>query len=424
MATHTHTLIGGLDIGNGYEKGVITSATLPGQVDEIDIPSGAMLVTRPNQLPTPDEDAPEVVGGDFFNELDVSFVSPLVGDQYRRLLGVRGLSAKGSFEEFDVVGRRSKAEQELSRILVMGSFAGKALRDYVSATGALPGASDVLEVVAHAALALPITEYMAHRKPYADTFKGEVHTVTIHNFETPVTVKLRFESVAVIAEGASAQYAITAKGADLVDFMLRDVRAHGVALEGVTAQDVLAAENTVGIDVGEGTVNFPVFTNGEFNADASTTFSKGYGSVLTSALEAMEDRGYSAGFTSRKQLAEFLQRGPRPLKQNVYTRVSQFVAEEVEFFSREVSEHLGRVLAVVGTQTEVIYVYGGGSGPLKAALYDKLLAKVSEMNGLDAIPVLYLDSRYSRHLNREGLFIAAQTGAQRAGTKKPRARQK
>ena len=413
MTTHTQTLIGGLDIGNGYEKGVIRPLTKTGQFDEIDIPSGALLVTRPNYVPTADEEAEGIVLGDFFNNIDVSFISPLVGDQYRRLLGTRGLSAQGAFEEFDVVGRRSKAEQELSKILVLASFAGKALRDHVRSTGSLPAAQDVLEVTVHAALALPITEYVSHRKQYAASFKSDVHTVTIHNFETPVTVKLTFASVAVIAEGASAQYAITAKGEKLMDVMLRDVRSRGIALEGITSQDILAAENTIGIDVGEGTVNFPVFTNAEFNQDASTTFGKGYGSVLTDALKAMDDRGFPAGFTSRKQLAEFLQRGPRPIKRNFYEKVAAYVDEEIEFFSREASEQLGRVLAVVGATTEVIYVYGGGSGPIKEALYERLLEKVREMSGMDSIPVLYLNSDYSRHLNREGLFIAANATAQR-----------
>ena len=165
--------------------------------------------------------------------------------------------------------------------------------------------------------------------------------------------------------------------------------------------------------MGDGTVNFPVFTNAEFNQDASTTFGKGYGSVLTDALKAMDDRGFPAGFTSRKQLAEFLQRGPRPIKRNFYEKVAAYVDEEIEFFSREASEQLGRVLAVVGATTEVIYVYGGGSGPIKEALYERLLEKVREMSGMDSIPVLYLNSDYSRHLNREGLFIAANATAQR-----------
>lgn len=119
-------------------------------------------------------------------------------------------------------------------------------------------------------------------------------------------MKLRFTDVQVIPEGASAQYAITAKGEPLMEAMLADVRRRGVALEGITSADVLAAQHTVGIDIGEGTVNFPVFTAGRFNADASTTYNKGYGSVLTDALKAMDDRGFVSGFTSRKQLAEYL----------------------------------------------------------------------------------------------------------------------
>ena len=255
----------------------------------------------------------------------------------------------------------SKAQQELSKVLVMGAFAAKALRDYVKLHGGLPPADEVLSVQVRVALALPINEYMSHRVSYAAEFTAGTHTVTVHNFETPVTVKLRFEDVQVIPEGASAQYAITAKGAPLMDAMLADVRRRGLALEGITSTDVLAAQHTVGIDIGEGTVNFPVFTAGQFNADASTTYKKGYGTVLTDALKAMEDRGFASGFTSRKQLAEYLQAGPSPLKRNFYNKVAAFVEEELSFFAKEVAEQFGRVLTVVGATTEVAYVYGGGA---------------------------------------------------------------
>ncbi|WP_077490719.1 ParM/StbA family protein [Sinomonas mesophila] len=404
-------LTGGIDVGNGYVKGIIRGAEDDGAftIDEIDLPSGVALVTRSNAMPTADGDAGAKMDGDFYNELDVSFASPLIGDQYRRLFGTRALSAQGAFDEFDVVGRRSKAQQELSKVLVMGAFAAKALRDYVRQNGALPPADETLSVQARVALALPINEYMAHRTSYAAEFTTGTHTATIHNFDTPVTVNLRFVDVQVIPEGASAQYAITVKGESLMDAMLADVRRRGVALEGITSADVLAAQHSVGIDIGEGTVNFPVFTAGKFNADASTTYKKGYGSVLTDALKSMADRGFDSGFTSRKQLAEYLQAGPSPLKRNFYNKVAQFVEEEMLFFSKEVAEQFGRVLAVVGATTEVAYVYGGGSGPVKDFLYPALLAKATEMNSEDAFPTLYLDSSYSRHLNREGLYIAALT---------------
>lgn len=411
--TITSNLTGGIDVGNGYVKGLIRGVDATGapSVDQIDLPSGVALITRSNALPLADSEAPARMEGkdSFYNELDVSFASPLIGDQYRRLFGTRALTAQGAFDEFDVVGRRSKAQQELSKVLVLGAFAAKALRDYVRLHAALPPSDEVLSVQARVALALPINEYMTHRISYAAEFTAGTHTVTVHNFETPVTVKIRFEDVQVIPEGASAQYAITDKGAMLMDAMLADVRRRGLALEGITSQDVLAAQHTVGIDIGEGTVNFPVFTAGQFNADASTTYKKGYGTVLTDALKAMEDRGFASGFSSRKQLAEYLQAGPSALKRNFYNKVAAFVEEELSFFAKEVAEQFGRVLTVVGATTEVAYVYGGGAGPVKQHLYPALLAKATEMNSDDAFPTLYLDSSYSRHLNREGLFLAAET---------------
>jgi plasmid segregation protein ParM len=410
-------LTGGIDVGNGYVKGLIRGAGASGttKVDEIDLPSGVSTITRPNALPTPDDEAAAKLEGNFYNELDVSFVSPLVSNYHRRLFGLRALSAQGAFDEFDVVGRRSKAQQELSKVLVMGAFAAKALRDYVRQHGGLPPAIETISVEARVALALPINEYISHRTSYAAEFTSGTHTITVHNFETPVTVKLEFVDVQVIPEGASAQYAITAKGEPLMDAMLADVRRRGLSLVGITSADVLAAEHTVGIDVGEGTVNFPVFTAGEFNADASTTHNRGYGSVLNDALKAMEDQGFSHGFTSRKQLAEYLQAGASPLKRNFYDKVAQFVDEEMRFFAKEVTERFGRVLAVVGATTEVAYVFGGGAGPVKPHLYPALLAKATEMNSVDSFPTLYLDSSYSRNLNREGLYIAAQAVEERAG---------
>lgn len=419
---NTMSLLGGIDVGNGYVKGLVrgerTDKAGKPIIDTIDLPSGVTRVTRPNSLPKDDTEAEALCGEDFYNALDVSFSSPMVGNAYRHIFGKRALTANGAFDEFNVVGRLSKAEQELSKVLILGAFAAKALRDYVAVAKTLP----VTELVVNArvAVALPIDEYMRHRTSYSAEFMNGTHLVTVHNFETPVVVRITFRDVVVMAEGASAQWAITEKGVPLMKAMLADVRSRGLALEGITAEDVLAAHNTIGIDIGEGTVNFPVFTNGKFNADASVTFGEGYGTVLTRALESMDAEGFHTGFTSRKQLAEFLQREPSPLKRNFYNKVRAYVNREIEFFARALSDQFGRVLSVVGATTEVVFVFGGGSGPVKDALYPLLLQKVTEMNTEDAMPVLYLDASYSRSLNREGLYSIAQASeAKSAKSGKP-----
>ncbi|GGB26226.1 hypothetical protein GCM10011492_15520 [Flexivirga endophytica] len=413
------TLIGGIDVGNGYVKGVIRGEVGGEAVfDEIDLPSAVVSTSRSTpKVPLADSDVVAEISGagagdtdDFYNRLDCSLASPLVGHTDRRIFGRSALSVRGSkFTEFEVLGKRSKADQELSAVLVLGVFAAKALRDYVAAHGRLP--NHELQVDVRAGLALPISEYVQRRHTFAAEFAGVhggqkpvVHSVTIKNFSTPVTVRLRFIDVQVLAEGASAQFAITDKGEPLAQALLDDLRASDPATlpEGVTAADLVSVRNTIGVDVGEGTVNFPVFTDGRFNAEAAVTLEQGYGTALMNAMERMSEADKQLAFTSRKQLADFLQQRPSVLQRSRYSRANGFVEDEARYLVAEIASRFADVVAQAGATTEVVYVYGGGSGPIKHLLRPALQQVAGD------IPVLYLDARYSRHLNREGLYIAAR----------------
>lgn len=416
----------GLDVGNGYTKGVIEDRhrDAPGAVttDIVDLPSVEALIAHPREVRADDAQVVTEAANvdEWYNSIDVSFSSPLVGDSHRRLLGRKGLSARKTPTTFDVLGAQSKAEQSLSSTLVLGVLAAKAVRDYVLATGALPGVADssvqALTVDAVLALALPIGEYATHRQSYAAGFTGTadapaVHQVRLEVYNTVVTVKITFSSVIVVPEGASAQYAINRYGEPLMNKMLDDVRAKGQVLENISAADLLAATDTIGVDVGEGTVNFPVFTAGRFNDDASYSYDEGYGHVLEAAMETMNEQRVRHGFTERKSLAEFLQTPAKPTKRAFHARVAEVVDTQSRYFSDQVAAELVKVLNIVGARTEVIYVYGGGSGPLREHLHAAITERVVEIVGADAAPVLYLDATYSRGLNREGLIIAARNRA-------------
>ncbi|KIF04508.1 hypothetical protein PL81_18465 [Streptomyces sp. RSD-27] len=409
------TLTGGIDVGNGYVKGVIQN-TKREIFDEIDLPSAVVSTSRTSpKVPLPDADAASVMAGDFYNQIDCSLTTTLVAASDRRIFGRAALSVRGSkFTEFEVLGKHSKADQELSKVLVLGVFAAKALRDYVRENGALPGHE--LRVQVRAGLALPISEFVARRHAYAAEFIGllgssdpAVHLVTIKNFSTPVSVRLQFVDVQVMAEGASAQFAITDKGEPLAQALLDDLRTRDASVvEGVSASDLVAVQNTIGVDVGEGTVNFPVFTDGRFNPEAAATLDEGYGTALMNAMERMSESDATLQFSSRKQLADFLHAKPSVLVKNRHQRAAGFVEDEAAYLVDEIASSFGDVLSQAGATTEVVYVYGGGSGPIKHLLHPALLKAAGD------VPVLYLDSSYSRHLNREGLYIAARHVEQQA----------
>ncbi|WP_394941183.1 hypothetical protein [Psychromicrobium sp. YIM B11713] len=415
-------LTGGIDVGNGYVKGIIRGSVCGEAVfDTIDLPSAVVSNSRATPLvPDADADATRlVVEGDFFNHLACSFATPLVSRSDLRTFGRGALSAPGSkFTQFEVIGTRSKTDQELAFVLVLGVFAAKALRDHVREHGAIPNGE--LRVSVRAGLALPIAEYVQRRSSFAARFLGAlgsadptVHLVTIKNFNTPVTVRLTFEDVQVLPEGASAQFAITDKGALLAQALLDDLctsdPAEAARLEGVTADLLVGVRNTIGVDVGEGTVNFPVFTDGAFNPEAAVTLDSGYGTALTNALDRMSSSGdKNLNWQNRKALADFLQQEPNALTRVRHDSASSYVDEEAGYLCDEIGARFEDVLVQVGGTTEVIFVYGGGSGPIKEQLRP-ILQKVA-----GSIPVLYLDASYSRHLNREGLYLAANAAQQRA----------
>lgn len=114
-------------------------------------------------------------------------------------------------------------------------------------------------------------------------------------------------------------------------------------------------------------------------------------------------------FNSRKALADYLQRPVTPMSQGRYNKIKQVVDEETHNFAMEVSMQFSKLMSRVGTFVEVAYVYGGGASPIKSVLYPMLVDVSRKLGGADvSYPIMYLDSRYSRKLNREGLYSVAE----------------
>lgn len=414
-------MIAGLDIGNGYVKASVMAHG--GGMTDVDMPSCvAHWLPKDGDVrrSAPADVAEEVAG--IFDQMNVSFDSPAIEDKERFLVGARAVTCGRVPVQFDLNGVRSKSEQALTFQLALASIAGKALQDaYVAAGNRIPDGTIGVDVVA-AAMALPITEYKDKeiRKNYAKAYTDNVHVVTFHNFVQDVRVEIRFQNVMVNAEGAAAQLGIVSKGPDMVEAMLQDVRLHGVELADITANDVISATSTLGVDIGEGTVNFPVFINGRFSTDASSTMLTGYGKVMEDALEELIKQ--KKPYKSRKELTEFLNNPPMNKTSVIYRKryesIQKVVDGEIAGFVDSVVNEFTKVMNRTGAQIEVIYVYGGGASPMQRELFPKLLKALQVFDGAEIItPVLYMDSRYSRNLNREGLFAMAEAMAAKSAGK-------
>lgn len=400
-------IIAGLDIGNGYVKG---KATVDGgEAILVDMPS-AVSYTVGSDIPKP---ATDEYMKNFENKMDATIVSRAIPamDAGRVFFGQRGILSGESLREFNIENHVPKCQDALSTMLVLGSLASVALESYYKTNGSIP---DTLNVKAAIGIALPIEDFMDWKDSYRNTLMGEVHHVTVHNFDHNVDVVIAIADVEVLAEGAAAQYAIANMGPDFLQLALDDARANGAQIDPVyTGKTLAAAQNTIGIDIGEGTTNFPVFSRGTVSIESSKSINKGYGTVLTSVVGSLRNTPYA--FDSRKDLADFmLADNVMPAQKMVQNTVQHYIDEQVVVFSREVMKEYTNIFRKVGLRSEVIYIYGGGANNVKKTLYPMVI-EASTLSEGNCLPVIYLDSTYSRDLNRTGLYEVAVLGAQAVG---------
>lgn len=409
MATNNKEMkiIAGLDVGNGYVKG--KASVDGGEAILVDMPS-AVSYTVGSDIPKPVTDE---YMQNFENKLDATIVSRAIPalDAGRVFFGQRGILSGESLREFNIENHVPKCQDALSTMLVLGSLASVALESYYKTNGDIP---ETLAVKAAIGIALPIEDFMDWKDSYRSTLMGEVHHVNVHNFDHNVDVVIDIVDVEVLAEGAAAQYAIANMGPDFLQLALDDARANGAQIDPVyTGESLAAAQNTIGIDIGEGTTNFPVFNKGAVSIEASKSINKGYGTVLTNVVGSLRNTHYA--FDSRKDLADFmLSDNVMPAQKAIQNTVQHYIDEQVVVFSREVMKEYTNIFRKVGLRSEVIYIYGGGANDVKKTLYPMVI-EASTLSEGNCLPVIYLDSAYSRDLNRTGLYEVAVLGAQAVG---------
>lgn len=395
-------IIAGLDIGNGYVK-----ANIDGKKVRV-FPSVAVKQFNTAHLTPLGEDEAASFMNDIINQMDLSFSSPLVDSTERRLFGERALKSGLNYEQFDVYSRVSKADVDLSGALALATIAADRLSDFYERQKRLP-VSGVIKVTVDLATALPIGEFRANAKPYRNRYlnSGKPHIVTFHNFEQQLRVEIVFEHVHVVNEGESAQYGLMFAGDNFLEMIRKEAvkRFPNGELEGISGRDIVSAKNTLGIDIGEGTIDFAVFSNGRFNPDASTTMNQGYGTVLESTLTKLQNEGYP--YKSRKELSEFIHDEPSPFTRRKWEFVKEVNQSEEKRFGDVVSSEVSKVFSHVGGFIEVIFVFGGGASPLEWSLFDRLQERVKEFGEDNLLPIVYLDSSFSRFLNVQGLYQVA-----------------
>lgn len=401
---NTFKLVGGLDIGNGYTKGKFVVNDDKSSPILVDMPSCVSYISSQRWMPVePDDGYVDAL----VNELDCTISSEAIAgpDRGRVLFGKRAVDSGQTPVIFNIDDHVPKCDDSLSVELILGTLAALAIRTYWKRNHKLP--TKTLDVTSVIGLALPIADFVGYRERYRQILMSSDHKVYVHNFADDIVVAIHFDEVAVLAEGAAAQYAISDLGAPFLDAAIAQCRKAGVPIDdSETGASLISYTNTIGVDVGEGTVNFPVFRNGKVSVESSSSINKGYGTVLANVVEQVRNLSFAP--QSRKDLGEFmLKENPNAQQKKLQARLKLYIDEETSVFARDVIMEYKAVLAKVKLNVDVVYVYGGGANSVRPILWPALV-EASKLDEGVYTPVVYLDSAYSRDLNRNGLFMVAR----------------
>lgn len=399
-------IIAGLDIGNGYVKGKV--AVNGGAPERVDLPSCVAYTGHAAWLPAEADDA---YMADFVNAMDCDIKSPAIKpvDEGRIFVGERAVTSGRSPVVFNIDERKPKCDDSLSFQLILATLAGVAVENAWKNDGKLPEES--MQVEASLGVALPFSDYLQYRDRYRDELEGARHTVHIHNFENDITVNIDFTHVVVLAEGQAAQYAIAELGEKFLDAALAQCKKEGAVFDkSITGKELASYENTIGIDVGEGTTNYPTFRNGRIAVELSSSINKGYGTALENVIDIVRNEPFAP--QTRKELERQLRdENPKPHMRKVQERLADFEADESRLLARDIVDEYKSVLSRIKLDTDVVYVFGGGATRLRDVLYPQLI-EASKLADGAYVPIIYMDSAYSRELNRNGLFQVAQIAAE------------
>lgn len=344
---------------------------------------------------------------DFFNHIEASVSSPNVQRSDKFLLGQNAIDSRVSSRRFDINNFSGKSQDDLSLMLTLSTIAGARVQDAYFAGEDL---NQTLDTDVIMITALPIKEGKTPGviRNYTNKYMGADHLVTFYNLKQMITVKIHFKYVLVTLEGQAAQVAILNSPKvypDLAQDLQKDLVAHYPKLKNISGDTIASAKDTLGIDIGGKTVDFPVIMNSRANVNVSASAMHGYDNVLSSSIDVLQAK--QRNFETIGQLESYIQDGANPFDPDSYTQVKNVIKDSSKKLETEIIDSVSKIMGTNSLTPSLVFVYGGGSIPMlvDTNLRDRLAEKLRSFNAGHDIPIVWIPASKAQKLNLMGLEL-------------------
>lgn len=385
------------DGGNGYMKDQINS-------QRFTFPSVIATVLPGQEPQTIDTDNSEEVGkamASLYDHMDVTVQSKGVNINGRYLVGKSAQIGTSTPISFNVNSNEGKSTSDISIICLLSLLATNAVTQYFTNNGELPNSLDI--TVDKMDTALPIDEIKLKgvRDTYTKRFADHPHIVILNNFSVPITVTINFINVDIQPEGIIAANGLIADPSDYS--MARNDGIFDSLKEkynkSFSGQDILKMGNILGIDIGDGTIDFSVTNSTSTVPTLNSSILMGIGNATENAIQALHQNYPMIGKITRQQFMDIANRGDG-MESQTY---KQYLDTQLTMLEQQIIEQIKSIYRSLNGQIGLIFLCGGGSIVLKEHFEDGLAKTIESLSPFETAPILWVDRKFAQNLNLDGL---------------------
>lgn len=386
------------DSGNGYMKDRID--------DQVTIFPSVLARFLPGMQNTVVKSDDTVAVKRFFEEplqnMDITVQSNGINNNGRYLVGNSAACSGSSLLTFNVSSIEGKNSSDIGIIAALSLISYHALTEYFWQSNVIPESLNV--VVPNMATDLPIDEIKNHnvRETYVSRFKDNKHVVVINNFDNPITVSVTFKNISLQPEGVIGE-----KGLILSAEKERSYRDDEVFLpvktqynlEHFNGKSLYDAGNVIGVDIGDGTVDFSCMNKLVTLPNMNDSLNIGIGNISEDAIKALHQAYPSIKKMNRQKFMEIVNRGVDEESRTF----KQYLEEQAVAINQEIIEKVKTLYSRLDQQLGMIVVSGGGAATLQSSLNPALISTLDEIDIFNKTKIFWVDKKFAQTLNLDGL---------------------
>ena len=318
----------------------------------------------------------------YLDDMDITVQSNGINSNGRYLVGKAGINSGAPLMTFNVSSVEGKSTSDISIISALSLVAYNAVKVYYEQYNNLP--ENLKVEVAKMATDLPIdeTKNRSIRESYITRFTGNQHIVVINNFDNPITVNVTFKKAFLEAEGVVGERGLIMSPTNAG--MLRDDDVfqpliEDYQLDSFDGQDLMEAGNTIGVDIGDGTVDFSAMNGLASLPNMNDSLNTGIGNIAEEAINALHQAYPAIRRLNRQKFMEIANRGNDEESRTYHS----FLDQQMIVLNQQIISKISTLYSRLDQQVGMIIISGGGAVALKPTLSASLKETMKQLDSFN-----------------------------------------